>query len=81
MLSRMEKFTDFCDGLFKCKFQIFFSFSPLPVHLFIVGRQEEEEEVDAAFYFARHYRRRIEIQLAHDFPLVLRFAGGRDQSR
>lgn len=31
--------------------------------------------------YRRHYRCRIEIQLAHDFPLVLRFAGGRDQSR
>lgn len=58
---------------------------PFLLFRFICSIENWQEEVDAAFYFARsyrrHYRCRIEIQLAHDFPLVLRFAGGRDQSR
>lgn len=59
----------------------FFSFPSFPVHLF--DRELTGGGRCCVLFraYRRHYRCRIEIQLAHDFPLVLRFAGGRDQSR
>lgn len=45
------------------------------------SRVDRRRSVLRFISYRRHYRCRIEIQLAHDFPLVLRFAGGRDQSR
>lgn len=59
----------------------FFSFPSFPVHLF--DRELTGGGGCCVLFraYRRHYRCRIEIQLAHDFPLILRFAGGRDQSR
>ena len=54
---------------------IHISFSPpFPILLFRFIYSLANKRRRSAFYFARHYQRRIEIQLAHDFPLVLRFA-------